>query len=65
MLNSAPEVPWADSWRKYETGVEILGHGGGRYGVNKRGEKIENRIQWSPGALDQSEMIRALPGVGF
>ena len=35
MLNSDPEVLWADSWTTYETGGEILGGGGGRYGVDK------------------------------
>ena len=41
------------------------GGGVGRCGVDKKGEKNENGIQWSPGALDRSEMTRALPGVGF
>ena len=41
------------------------GVGGGRCGVDKKGEKNENGIQWSPEALDRSEMIRALPGDAF
>ena len=35
-----------------------MGAGGGRYGVDKKGEKNENGIQWSSGALDRSEMAR-------
>ena len=54
-----------DSWRKYETGREFLEAGAARYGVDTRREKNKNGIQWSPGALDRSEMTRALPGVGF
>ena len=65
MLDLEEEVLWADSWGKYETDREFLVGGIGRYGVDKKGEKNENGIQWFPGALDQSEMIRALPGVGF
>ena len=66
MLNSDPEVLWADSWRKYETGGEILEGGGGRYGVDKTSRrKIKNGIQWSPGALDRSEMTRAPSGFGL
>ena len=36
-----------------------------RDGVDRRGEKNKNSIQRSPGAVDRSDITRALPGVGF
>ena len=46
-------------------GRDFLEAGAARFGVDKTREKNKNGIQWSPGALDPSEMTRALPRVGF
>ena len=45
MVNSEPEVLWADSWRKYDTGREFLEAGAARYGVGKSGDEI--KMGWS------------------
>ena len=62
MLNSDLEVLRADSWRKQETGREFLEAGAARYGVDKNSmQKNKNGVLEVSRALDQLEIIRALP----
>ncbi len=63
MLNSDPEVLWADSWRKYGTGGEILGGGGGRYGVDKT-SRAKNQ-KWHAGVPWSSRPVRNDQGTSW
>ena len=63
MLNSDLEVLWADSWGKYETGVEILGGGGGRYGVDKDSRAKDQK--WHPVVPWSSRPVRNDQGTSW
>ena len=56
MLDSDLEVLWADSCKKHDLGGEILGVGGGRYGVDKP-SRAKNR-KWHPVVPRSSRPVR-------